>query len=46
MKLSALLRQQLEELKKSDERLQELYKNYLESAEQLLNTQRELIEEN
>lgn len=46
MKLSTLLRQQLEELKKSDERLQELYKNYLESTERLLNTQRELIEEN
>ena len=46
MKLSQLLRQQLEEMKKSDERLQELYNNYLQSAEKLLNTQRELLEKN
>ena len=46
MKLSTLLRQQLEDLKKSDERLQELHKNYLESAEQLLKTQQELLEKN
>jgi|TARA_S200002703_G_scaffold134729_1_gene123381 hypothetical protein len=46
MKLSERLRQQLDQLKKSDERLQELYKNYLESTEQLLKTQQELLEKN
>ena len=46
MKLSTLLRQQLEELKESDRRLQESYKTYLKSAERLATLKRELNEPN